>query len=132
MERQKAFLKNSQTNLANKNNRFLLPRPERNLCNISPALNGISEQDNIRVSYENTLPRPLLEQNLVAPNYYLHSEVAFNQGFHPGVNYERESVESQRLEQYNTKTNEASDTGVNKEHEKENFNAEKEPKVSKK
>jgi hypothetical protein len=44
---------------------------------ISPTLNGISEQNNIKVSYQNILPRPFSEQNLVAPNYYQHSEVAF-------------------------------------------------------
>lgn len=148
MEPQKKSLKNSQTNLFNKNDRLLLPksvRPERNLY-ISPALNGISEQNNTKVSYQNILPRPCPEQNLAAPNYYLHSEVAFGQNFrpevnyernfgqsfHPEVNYERESAKSQRLERYNTEADEAPDTETNKEHEKENFNAGKEPKVSKK
>jgi hypothetical protein len=177
MEPQKESLKNPQTNLFNKNDRPLLSksvRPERNLY-ISPALSGNSEQNNTKVSYQNILPRPFLEQNLVAPNYYLHSELAFGQSFRseernfgqnfrpeeknfgqnfrleernfgqnfrpeernfgqsfrPEVNYERESAESQRLERYNTKADETSDTEA-KEHEKENFNAGKEPKVSKK
>jgi hypothetical protein len=155
MESQKDSLKNPQTN---KNNRLLSPKSVRSEGNpyISPVLN-ISEQNNIKVSYQNTLPRPYPEQNLVAPNYYLHNEVAFSQGFRPEVNYtresrgfppevnyaresqgfrtevnyERESAVSQRSGRYNTKADETSDTGVNKEHEKENFIAEKEPKVSK-
>jgi hypothetical protein len=142
MEPQKDSLKSPQTNLVNKNNRLLLPksvRSERNIY-ISPVLNEISEQNNMKVSYQNTLPRPFPEQNLVAPNYYLHSEVAFSQGFRPEVNYERETSQGfrseanyeresavlQRLERYNTKADETSDTGVNKEQEKE-----KELKVSK-
>ena len=45
----------------------------------------------MKVSYQNTLPRPYSEQSLVTPKYYLHNEVAFGQGFCPEVNYERES-----------------------------------------
>ena len=168
MEPQKDSLKYPQTKLANINGRFLLPTSERNLY-ISPTLNGISGQNNIKVSYQNTLPRPLPEQNLVAPNYYLRGDVAFSQGFRPEINNKRESTESQRLDKprslpeqnlvapnyylhgdvafsqgfrpeinYERESIDESqrldktfDTGVNKEHEKENFTVNKEPKVSK-
>jgi hypothetical protein len=135
MELPKASSKNSQTNLNNKNNRLLQPRPapERNFY-VSPALNGLSEQSNMEFPYQNTLPRLFPERSSVTPNYYLHDKAALGQGFPPGINYyfdvEEGPAKLQRLEkENNTKADKASNIEVNQEQEKENSNVENESHV---
>ena len=128
MEFLKDSSKNLQINLSHKNNTLPgLIRTDRNFY-LSPEYStGIFEQHNAKL-YQNPLPP---RQNLVAPNYYLQNESGFNQNF-PVANYfgvERGSGTLQRYEIYQEENGanfeQAPNTEVNHQQEKERFNGEK-------